>query len=117
MIGTSSYKLPQFLVTKLSSLTFNEFTVKGSLAFAEEIVHQDNKLFMDSLDVDSVFTNIPLKETINICTNLLYNTADVIGRIYKPEFESLLSLTFQESYFMFNNIFYKQNDGVAKGLL
>ena len=40
-------------------------------AFAEEIVHQDSKLVMGSLDVESLFTNIPLEENINICTNLL----------------------------------------------
>ena len=41
-IGTPSYKLAKFLVPKLSSVTFNEFTVKDSFAFAEEIVHQDS---------------------------------------------------------------------------
>ena len=47
--------------------------VKDSFAFAEEIVQQDSKLFMGSLDVESLFTNIPPEETINICTNLLDN--------------------------------------------
>ena len=64
-IGTPSYKLAKFLVPKLSSISFNEFTVKSCFAFAEEIVHQDSKLFMGSLDVDSLFNNIPLEETIN----------------------------------------------------
>ena len=32
-----------------------------------EIVHKDGKLSMGNLDVGSLFTNIPLKETINIC--------------------------------------------------
>ena len=31
----------------------------------------------------------------------------------KSEFEKLLSLATQESYFMFNNILYKQKDSVA----
>ena len=53
---------------------------------------------MDSLDVDSFFTNIPLRETINICTNLLYNDVDVIVGINKSEFENLLSLANQEFY-------------------
>ena len=48
-IGTPSYKLAKFLVPKLSSITFNEFTVKGSFAFAEEIVHQDSKHYMGFL--------------------------------------------------------------------
>ena len=72
-IGTSSYKIAKFLVPKLSSITFNEFTVKYYFAFAEEIVHQDSKLYMGSLDVDSLYTSIPLEETINICTNLIYD--------------------------------------------
>ena len=114
-IGTPSYKLAKFLVPKLSSVTFNEFTVKDSFAFADEIVHQDSKIFMGSLDVDSLFTNIPLEETINICTNLLYDNEDVIEGINKSEFKNLLSLATQESYFIFNDVLYKQKDGVAMG--
>ena len=33
---------------------------------------------MGSLDVDSLFTNIPLDETINTCTNTVYSEQDVI---------------------------------------
>ena len=40
-IGTPRYKLAKFLVSKLSSITFNEFTVKDSFAFTEEIVRQE----------------------------------------------------------------------------
>ena len=41
---------------------------------------------MSSLDVDSFFTNIPLDETINICTNTVYGEQDVIQGIKKQEF-------------------------------
>ena len=84
-------------------------------ASAEEIVHLDSKLLIGSLDVDSLFTNIPLEETINICTNLLYNNEDVIEGINKSEFKNLLSLATQESYFIFNDVLYKQKDGVTMG--
>ena len=33
--GTPNYKLAKFLVPKLSSVTFNEFTVKDSFDFTE----------------------------------------------------------------------------------
>ena len=112
-IGTPSYKLAKFLVPKLSSITLNQFTEKDSFAFAEDIVHQDRKLFMGSLDVDSLFTNIPLEETIIVCTNLLYNNEDVIEGINKSEFKNLLSLATQESYFIFNDVLYKHKDDVA----
>ena len=114
-IGTPSYKIAKFLVPKLSSITFNEFTVKDSFAFAEEIVYQDSKLYMDSLDVDSLFTNLSLEETINICTNLIYDNVDVIEGINKFKFENLLSLAMQESCFLYNDVLYKQKDGVAMG--
>ena len=68
---------------------------------------------MISLHVDSLFANIPLEETINICTNLLYNNEDVIEGIKKSEFKNLLSLATQESYFIFNDVLYKHKDDVA----
>ena len=52
---------------------------------------------MRSLDVDSLFTNIPLDETINICINTVYSEQDVIRGINKEEFRNLLSLTPKES--------------------
>ena len=41
-INTSTYKLAKFLAPILKSLTSNEYTVKDSFAFAEEIVKQDS---------------------------------------------------------------------------
>ena len=114
-IGTPSYKIAEFLVPKMNFITSNEFTVKDTFCFAKEIVEQDSSLFMGSLDVDSLFTNIPLDETIDICTNLIYNQQDVIEGINKEEFRSLLSLATKESYFLFNKVLYKQKDGVAMG--
>ena len=63
-INTPTYKLAKFLVPVLKSLSTNEYTVKGSFAFAEEIVEQDPEFFMGSLDFDSLFTNIPLEEIL-----------------------------------------------------
>ena len=70
---------------------------------------------MGSLDVDSLFTNIPLEETTNIFTNLIYDNLDVIEGINKFDFQNFLSLATQESYFLFNDVLYKEKDGVAMG--
>ena len=59
-IGTPTYKLAKFLVPHLSKLTINEYTVKNSFSFFDEIILQNPNLYMASLDVDSLFTNIPL---------------------------------------------------------
>ena len=70
---------------------------------------------MGSHVVSSLFTNISLEETINICTNLLYNNQDDINGINKSEFKNFLSLATQESYFIFHDALYKQKDNVAMG--
>ena len=70
---------------------------------------------MGSLDVDSLFTNIPLDEAINICTNTTYSEQDVIEDINKEEFRNLLTLPTKKSYFIFNEVLYKQEDRVVMG--
>ena len=57
---------------------------------------------MGSLDVDSLFTNIPLEETIDICTNTLFENTEKVEGLSKIEFKELLSLATKESYFSFN---------------
>ena len=70
---------------------------------------------MGSLDVDSLFTNIPLDETIDICVNQLFENTDTVEGFKKSQLKQLLCLATKESYFIFNGLLYKQIDGVAMG--
>ena len=79
--------------TILSCFTIKEFTVKDSFSFVEEIVEQDSSFYMGSLDVDSLFTNIPLEEIVNICTESIYDQNDIVEGLNKSEFKKLLSLS------------------------
>ena len=92
----------------------------GSLFFITRlnktlIYKQDPKLYMASLDVDSLFTNIPLDETIDISIDSLYKDDENSPKIPKDVFRNLLTMATKESFFMFKNKFYKQTDGVAMG--
>ena len=78
-INTPTYKLAKFRVPNLKFLTSNKYTVKGSFNFYEESAEQDSEVFMASLDVDSVFTNMPLEKTIDICTNTLFENTETVG--------------------------------------
>ena len=109
-INTPTYKLAKFLVPILKSLTSNEYTVKDSFACAEEIVEQDSEFSMGSLDVDFLFTNIPLEESIDICANTLFENTEKVEALSKIEFKELLSLATKESYFIFNGKLYKMVD-------
>ena len=114
-IGTPTYKLAKYLLPFLTPLTQNEYTVTDSFHFAEEICKQDPNLYMASLDVDSLFTNIPLDETIDICIDSLYKDDENSPKIPMDVFRNLLTVATKQSFFMFNNKFYKQIDGVAMG--
>ena len=70
---------------------------------------------MSSLDVDSLFTNIPLKETVKICSNLLFRDSPIVDGLNKDEFEKLLTLATTESFILFDGSYYQQTDGVAMG--
>ena len=66
-------------------MTIYEYTVKY---FGK----QNSKLFMRSLDVDSLFTNFPLEETIGICNNRLFENAQGVKSLSKLELRELLCL-------------------------
>ena len=99
----------------LEPLTNNKYTDKHSFQVTTEIVEQDSSNFMGSLDIGSLFTNIPLEEIIEICTNNLFINSYIIHDWKKNDFKDLLSLATKESYFIFNKILYKKIDGVTMG--
>ena len=105
--------LAKILLKLLCSSTTNEYTVIDSFHFGEENCQQDSNLHMTSLDDDSLFTNIPLNEAINICVDNLYNDNENTPIISKHYFCNLLNIATKESFFLFNNKYYKHVDGVA----
>ena len=74
-----------------------------------------SNLFMSLLDVTSLFTNIPLKETTNIICDELYKDKEHISGMDKYVFRELLVLAMEETCFVFDGKLYKQNDGVSMG--
>lgn len=63
-----------------------------------------------------LFTNILLNETIYICVKKLFqNTETLVIGISKNCFPDLIILSTKESFFIFNNNFHIQLDGVAMG--
>ena len=74
-IGSCGYKLSKFLLPFIEPITTNEFTVKDSFSFVEELKGLQNcgNYFMASFDIKSLFTNVPLDETINIVADSLYS--------------------------------------------
>ena len=114
-IGTPTYKLSKFLLLFLTSLTQNEYNVTDSFHFAHETCKQYPNLYMASLDVDFLSTNIRVDKTIDTCIDSLYKDDENSPNIPKDVFRNLITVANKKLYFMFNNKLYKQIDGAAMG--
>ena len=113
-----SYKLPKFFIPLLTPISTNSFTVKDSFSFVQELVSSDidaNKVVMASFDVTSLFTNIPLHETINIICSRIFSNRQRFQGLDRSEFQKLLTLSVKNCHFMFNGRLFHQIDGVAMG--
>ena len=70
-IGTFNYNLARFLCNLLLP---NDYLCKDTFSFVSQIKNANlSRKFLVSYDVTSLFTNIPLQETIDIAINLIFN--------------------------------------------
>ena len=114
-IQTPSYKIAKNLVLILEPIATNKFTIKNSFELAKEVIKQDSGLFMASLDVESLFTSIPLEETINDSSDPLFGNEVKINHFNRNDFEKLLRMALQNNFLNFDGKIYKQTDGVEMG--
>ena len=72
-------------------------------------------MILGAFDVEALFSNIPLDETIDICLNQLYNKKRKIKGLLRKHCKELLNHATKKSCFLFNNTYYKQVDGMSMG--
>ena len=114
--NSASFHIAKFLVPLLKPLTVNEFSLRNSYEFADEIRTQNASNFLVSYDVTSLFTNVPLAETIDIILGKLFPTDTTFFHGFdKVNFRHLLTLAVMDNYFIFDNVLYMQIDGMAMG--
>ena len=114
-IGGYNYNLAEYLGSLLSPHLPSEYPTKDSFTFIEEIksVSVPDK-FLILFDVTSLFTNIPLSETIDIAINLIFeNSPDL--KFTKRELWKLFRIATFEKHFTFNGSIFDQIDVVAMG--
>ena len=70
---------------------------------------------MASFDIKSLFTNVPLDETINIVADSLYSADMSVLSLSKNNFKTLLELAVKDVLFLFNGNLNSQVDGISMG--
>ena len=114
--GTATYDAAKIIGEYLKPLGLNEYKINDFLKFPDMIKVlpplQKNEEYV-SYDVDSLFTNIPLKETIDYIIHKIYNE-----KFLKPICKKLIqAVAVQIDNTLHDSIqrFYKQIDGCAMG--
>ena len=99
---------------------YSAHCIKDSFTFAktiQDLTTDSDQTFLCSFDISSLFTNIPLEETIQICADSLYESNLTPPIMDKDVFIELMNIATTSVEFSFNNKIYKQIDGVAMGSL
>lgn len=121
--ATNSYnfKLAKWLEEKLQPLSVNSHSVNDVFDFAKKLQSlqlSPNDIFI-SYDVESLFTNVPVDETIDIIVdkafqdNWFNETNDL--NITRDQLKELLEIATKNQLFTFQDQLYEQVDGVAMG--
>ena len=116
-IGTATYDLAKYLAQLLKPLSELQYTIKDSKTFTKRLkkIRIPRKYKMVSFDVVSLFTKVPLDETIDIIIKRIYDKKEINTDIPKKEMRELLYLCTKNAHFTLNNKTYFQVDGVAMG--
>ena len=122
MCGSPQYEVSKWLCEHLKPVVqyYGGRCVQDSFKFSEAV--RESQLsrggYMCSFDVVSLFTNVPLKEVVDICADALYRNDDIqtdLTTLTEDSFKELMSLATSGVEFSFNGVMYRQIDGVAMG--
>ena len=115
--GTYIYDESKVVAQFLKPLARNEFTISDTLAFPELLKNIENSDDYEdvSYDVESLFTSIPIKETIDYIIHKTYTKNVIKPMCKKSIFKKLLIKLTKECTFSVNNRLIKQIDGCPMG--
>ena len=119
--GAYNYRLAKFLDKKLTPLSVNDQTVNDIFSFADDLhwMKIDEHDILVSYDVSSLFTNVPVDETIKILAEKAFKddwfNKEFDLNITKTDLIELLEVATKKQLFQFEGNLYELVDGVAMG--
>ena len=116
-IETATYETAKFLNSLLAPLGKLDRSILNTETFVHQVKGQriPEGYKIVSFDVKSLFTNVPLNETIDIILTKVYDENKTDTKIPNSILKELLYLCTKHVPFKFNNEIYIQCDGVAMG--
>ena len=118
---TYNYALAKWLDEKLKPLSCNQYKVTDTFEFVNEVqsLEMNRGDILVCYDATSLFTNVPLDETIqNLADKALnddwFNKTHELN-LSRDQLIELLNAATKNQLFQFNGNLYEQTDGVAMG--
>ena len=119
MVNSPQHATDKWLSTLLKPVSkrFSAFTIKDSFTFADAVkkVSMPKGAHMSSFDIKSLFTNVPLDETVDICVQKLYHSDLEKPTLSEKFFRKLINKVTTGKEFSFDDTMFRQVDGVAMG--
>ena len=119
--GSYNFLLAKRLNEHLKPIASNEYMVNDTFEFVKKLLGQSvsSSDVLTSFDVTSLFTNVPLSETIDYLvekafTDNWFNATHDLN-LTKDQLKTMLQLATQDQLFLFNGVLYEQFEGVAMG--
>ena len=114
-IGTFNHKLASFLGDLVKKVIPIEHSCSDTFNFLDELSKHDTKgKFTVSFDVCSLFTNIPLNETLDLAVSLILKNEPNL-KITSKELRELFDFATSKNNFLFQGVIYDQVDGISMG--
>ena len=114
-LGTFNYALASHLGSILKDLLPSEYSCSDTFNFVQELRETDiSDKFTISFDVTSLFTNVPLEETLNLAVETIFEHRTDL-KISKKELLELFRFCTSKTNFLFDGKVYDQIDGIAMG--
>ena len=116
-VPTPTYQLAKSLNSIISPYIPNRYSINSTNQFIDLLHSHNGEGIMASLDVESLFTNVPISDTINIISDYMYRNPDKHPpQIPETILRSMLELCTSKSPFLSpSGQYYQQVDGVAMG--
>ncbi|XP_018353715.1 PREDICTED: uncharacterized protein LOC108755288 [Trachymyrmex septentrionalis] len=116
-VGSPLHSLATFLHKKLfKTIPRADSYMKNSFELVERLrdVHFTGTHELTSLDVTSLFTNVPTDVAID-CVNEHWRAVSIDCSLPKKEFLGAIQFVLDSSFFVFDNVFYRQSFGTPMG--
>jgi hypothetical protein len=104
-----NYQLAKYLDSFLKPLINDEYMLKDTYDFVNKISEIDvsTERYLVSFDVESLFTNVPTEETIEIILDLAFKDGEKFFReLTRAQLKKLLKICTQESHFQFKGEYF-----------